>query len=58
MNSTPGGPAGEEKAGRYRPIRYAYSGAMMRVLLREFGEPVVVDMRAIETLPVVVDAVD
>lgn len=57
MGSTLGGPVGEEGAGRYRPIRYEYGGTM-RILFRELDGPVVVDMRAVETLPVVVDSVD
>lgn len=53
----PGRRGGGGKVFPYLPIRYEYGGAMP-ILLRKIGEPFVVDMRAVETLPVVVNAVD
>lgn len=60
MDSTLGCPKGEEADGKVSLYLYplcGYGGAMP-ISLRELGKPVVFDMRAVETLPAVVDSVD
>lgn len=58
MDSTLGGPVGEERGGKISPYPLCGYGGATPILLWELDGSVVVDMRAVETLPVVVDVID
>lgn len=58
MDSTLGGPDGEERGGKISPYPLCGYGGATPILLWELDGSVVVDMRAVEKLLFIVNAID